>query len=118
MKKLIFIFSLLLYHNKGSNAIAGFNTFFQMPTVVRDSTTAVKIAEAIWLPLFGEKIYNERPFIAKLIGDSVWQVRGSSSINTDTHVPGGNIITIYSGGVAYIKIRKSNCEILDVGHGK
>lgn len=118
MNKLLIFFLLLLYYNKGSHATAGIVHLFSMPTLVPDSTTAVKIAEVIWLPLFGEKIYNEQPFVAKLIGDSVWQVTGSSSIKSDSHVHGGNIITIYSGGVAYIKIKKSNCEILDVGHGK
>lgn len=72
---------------------------------VPNAETAKNIAEAIWLPIYGNKIYNERPYVAALIGDSVWVVTGSISKKK-------------RGGVAYIEIRKSNCEILKVSHGK
>jgi hypothetical protein len=41
---------------------------------VPDVKTAKKIAEAIWLPIYGEKIYNEKPYKVSLRGDSVWVV--------------------------------------------
>lgn len=28
--------------------------------------TAIKIAEAIWYPIYGEKIYDKKPFVARL----------------------------------------------------
>jgi len=72
---------------------------------VPDEETAKKIAEAIWLPIYGEKIYSEKPYVASLMGDSVWVVKGSLSENK-------------RGGVAYIEIQKSDCKILKVTHGK
>jgi len=70
---------------------------------VSDEKTAIKIAEAIWYPIYGDEIYDEKPFKAEL-KDSIWIVRGT--LNYDV------------GGVAYIEIQKSDCKILKVAHGK
>jgi hypothetical protein len=71
---------------------------------VPDEKTAIKVAEAIWLPIFGEDIYDEKPFVAHLV-KNVWYVSGSLK-------PGE------FGGVAMIEIRKSDCKILSVSHPK
>lgn len=70
---------------------------------VPDEKTAIKIAEAIWYPIYGDDIYDEKPFKAEL-KDGVWVVRGT--LNYDV------------GGVAYIEIQKNDCKILKVTHGK
>jgi hypothetical protein len=44
--------------------------------LVLDSITARKIAEAIWLQLYGKEVLNQRPYSAKLVKDSVWIVKG------------------------------------------
>lgn len=61
----------------------GFNTnsnrqqrHYPADGLVPDSITAKKIAEAVWLPLYGKEVLNQRPYSAKLIGDSVWVVKG------------------------------------------
>ena len=71
---------------------------------VPDGETAIKIAEAIWLPIYGKKIYDNRPFIAKLRDSSVWVVEGT--------------LNSAKGGVPYMEIQKSDCKILKVFHGK
>lgn len=71
---------------------------------VPDKETAIKIAEAIWLPIYGEKIYESKPFEAQLKGDSLWVVEGT--------------LKEKKGGVPYIEIRKSDCKIIIVTHGK
>jgi len=71
--------------------------------LVPDKQTAIKIAEAVWLPIYGEKIYSEKPFLTELI-NGVWIVKGT--------------VHATKGGAAYIEIRKRNCEILKVYHGK
>ena len=71
---------------------------------VPDETTAIKIAEAVWLPIYGEHIKDEQPFRAKLIGD-VWYVEGSLPEHS-------------FGGVAEAQIRKTDGSILRVSHGK
>ena len=43
---------------------------------VPDEATAIKIAEVVWTPIYGNSLKAERPFHAKLIGD-VWHVEGS-----------------------------------------
>jgi len=63
---------------------------------------AIKIAEAIWLPIYGNEIYKYKPFKAKLIGGKVWEIYG----------------TVYTqkGGSPIAKIRKSDCKIIEVTH--
>jgi hypothetical protein len=72
---------------------------------VPDEATAVKIAEAIWLPVYGKSIYDDKPFTATLKNSDVWIVEGT---------PGKGL----KGGVPYIEIQKSDCKILVVTHGK
>lgn len=72
---------------------------------VPDEITAVKIAEAVWLPIYGEKIYKSKPFIAKLLENEVWIVEGTLSKDM-------------VGGVPYIEIQKADGKILKVFHSK
>ncbi len=67
---------------------------------VPDTATAIKIAEVIWIPVFGKDIYNHKPFKAKLIGDTMWLVSGT--------------VKTKLGGSYNIKIKKYDCKILDV----
>src|SRR5262249_27972909 len=47
--------------------------------VVRDSETAIRIAEAIWVPLYGaEVIEGQKPLKAELNFNVVWIVSGST----------------------------------------
>ncbi|MFZ4798968.1 MAG: YbbC/YhhH family protein [Bacteroidia bacterium] len=72
---------------------------------VPDEKTAIKVAEAIFIPIFGDKVLKERPFKAKLMDDEIWLVEGS--------LPRGAV-----GGVATMEIQKSDCKILTVYHTK
>lgn len=71
---------------------------------VPDPQTALKIAEAVWLPIYGDEIYSSRPFNVSLC-DSVWIVEGSLPDDMD-------------GGVLHIEIKGINGTILKVYHGK
>jgi hypothetical protein len=72
---------------------------------IPNETTAVRVAEAILLPIYGEKqIDSERPLSAKLEG-SVWHVTGTLPAESE-------------GGVAEVDISKATGEILRVTHGK
>lgn len=71
---------------------------------VPNKETAIKIAEAIWLPIYGKVIESEKPYIAELKDSTVWIVQGT--------------LKSTKGGVAYIEIQKSDCKILKVTHGK
>lgn len=71
---------------------------------VPDAQTAIKIAQAVWLPIYGERVLRENPFKATLQGD-VWTVEGS--------LPKGTL-----GGVAIAEISKTDARILRVSHGQ
>jgi hypothetical protein len=80
---------------------------------VPNEEAAIKIAEAIWYPIYGESIYEKKPYeITQKNG--IWIVRGTIQRPkiTDT------TITITCGGVPYIEIRKADCKILKICHGK
>lgn len=70
---------------------------------VPDSITAVRIAQAVWFPIYGEQhILSEQPFVAKLSG-GVWTVFGT--------LPKGAV-----GGTAVAKIAKRDGRVLFVIH--
>jgi NTF2 fold immunity protein len=71
---------------------------------VPDSATAIRIAVAVWTPIYGARqIAAERPFVVKL-EDSVWTVSGS--------LPAGQNV----GGVAFARIAKRDGRILQISH--
>ncbi len=72
--------------------------------VVPDEATAIRIAEAILFPIYGEdKIISERPFKANL-REGVWVVVGT--LPSEMH-----------GGVAEVEISKTNGAIMRISHG-
>lgn len=72
---------------------------------VPDAATAIRIAVAVWNPIYGEKqIASEAPYRA-VLKDGVWIVEGS--------LPKGHI-----GGVAIAEISKDNAAVRRVSHGK
>jgi NTF2 fold immunity protein len=81
------------------------HSFKPEPGFVPDEKTAIAIAVAVWLPIYGEKIIkNEKPFVATL-KDGVWHVTGSLPKNV-------------CGGVAVAEISKDDARILRISHGK
>jgi hypothetical protein len=119
VKKIVIVISALLfavatYHcvvaNKPNGILAASGKLNDQSDnliydVVPNEATAIKIAEAIWLPRYGTKIYDEKPFKAELKDSSVWIVKGT--------LPRG-----LKGGTAYIEIQKRDCKILKVTHYK
>src|SRR5438067_8421986 len=75
---------------------------------VPDSATAVRIAVAVWIPIYGERlVMSEQPFVATL-KNGVWTVTGSLP-----HVPDS---TYQVGGTAVAKIAQRDARILLVVH--
>jgi hypothetical protein len=73
---------------------------------VPDSITAVRIAVAVWIPIYGEhQIMAEKPFVATL-KDTVWTVTGTLPRQ------------VTQGGVAIAKIAKRDARILYVMHSQ
>ena len=73
---------------------------------VPDAKTAIRIAVAVWEPIYGEQVIaGEKPYDARLDTNGVWIVRGSLPENTP-------------GGVAVAEIAKDDGRILRVSHTK
>lgn len=92
---LIISFVLVICANSYSDDNQEDNTgYIPQNGFVPNDTTAIKIAEAIWLPIYGEKIYKKKPFVAKLINDKIWVVEGT-------------LKNYMLGGVPYAEIQKN-----------
>jgi hypothetical protein len=77
---------------------------------VPDSATAARIAEAVWIPIYGEaNIRRQRPFRAEL-HNGVWTVTGTLAPTR----PGWARV----GGVALARIAKRDGRVLRVSHGR
>src|SRR5579864_5417980 len=109
MKTALIVLSLLLV-----SPLLLFQGYKPKAGYVPDSATAVKIAEAVLAPVYGEKnVIAERPFHAAL-KDGVWFVDGT------LHCPGAAADSTEHcfGGVAMVQISKEDGRILSMGHGK
>ena len=81
---------------------------------VPDSITAVTIAEAVLVPVYGkDKIESERPFKATL-ENGVWTVSGTLHCSDGK----GGITTMCVGGTAEVKLSKTDGRILKMIHYK
>ena len=85
------------------------STFKPKDGYVPNAETAVKIAEAVLVPVYGEKkILSERPFKATLREDT-WTVEGTLPCPAGKHC---------LGGTAVVMISKTSGEILRMMHYK
>jgi len=81
---------------------------------VPDPKTAVAVAEAVLIPVYGrEQIESERPFTATLKRD-IWTIEGTLYCLDTKRVKTTDCL----GGVAVVKISKSDGRILYMLHGK
>ena len=72
---------------------------------IPDSGTAVRVAVAVWIPIYGaSQIRSEQPYIATL-KDGVWTVTGGLPRQYN------------QGGAAMARISKRDGRILFVNHG-
>jgi len=80
---------------------------------VPDSATAVRVAIAVWIPLYGEQeVMARQPFVASL-EDSVWIVTGSPSRQVSPTIA---INGFFQGRavVPLAKIARSDARVLEV----
>ena len=67
---------------------------------IPNDSTAIKIAEIIWYPIYGNEIYDYKPFKAELVEGKVWKVSGT--------------VLSEKGGGPYAEIQKSDGKIISV----
>ena len=84
------------------------STYMPPDGYVPDDATAIKIAKAVLVPVYGEdQIVSQEPLIATL-REGIWFVRGTFKASGAGSV----------GGVAEIEISKRDGTILRMIHGK
>ena len=94
------MFALFAFANQSPN-----RPFTASKGYVPNEETAIRIAEAILVPIYGsEQIASEKPFHAKL-KSGIWTVEGS--------LPSGK-----AGGVATVKLSQQDARIISVSHGR
>ncbi|PTT00884.1 hypothetical protein DBR11_08760 [Pedobacter sp. HMWF019] len=71
---------------------------------VPDSTTAVQIAQILFVRVYGEKVLEKKPFVATLKNGNVWVVEGT--------------LKEQKGGVPHLEMQKSDGKIIYLIHGK
>ena len=82
---------------------------------VPNQETAIKIAEAVLIPIWGkDKIESERPFAAEL-KENTWTVYGTLRCPGGK---GGSTTVGCRGGVATVEISRVDARVLSVSHGK
>jgi hypothetical protein len=85
-------------------------TFTPPSGFVPDATTAIKVAEAVLVPVYGDKVIaSERPLTVSLGRNGIWTVSGT------LHCPGESDC---DGGVAIVRIAKVDGKILSMIHEK
>ena len=83
----------------------GKSTYFPQEGYVPNEEAAIKIAVAVWEPIYGsKKIKSEKPYKAKL-ENGVWFVSGSLKSG-------------WKGGVAEIEICQTTAQVIRLSHGK
>jgi hypothetical protein len=102
-----FFTSLVLLATTSAALAQGSSTHSYKPPggYVPDAETAIKIAVAVWEPIYGrDNIARQKPYKARLVG-SVWIVEGS-------------LPEFVLGGVALAEIAKDDGRVLRVSHSK
>ena len=82
--------------------------------LVPDEQTAIRIAEAILFPIYGEKnIRSQRPYVVKL-KNGTWSVEGT--LPRPPSPPPGMVARVV-GGTFHIVISQRDAKVLEIGHG-
>ena len=93
----------ILFYSCSNKLKTDENNYKPSSGYVPDKETAIKIAEAVWLPVYGKKIYESTPFVAEL-KNGIWIVKGT--------------VHYSFGGAPYLEIRREDCKIIKMYHEK
>src|SRR6266702_1563884 len=92
MRRTFWVFLLVLFPCVAQGQQPAPKGYVPPKGFVPDSATAVRIAVAVWIPIYGEQqIMSEQPFVATL-KDSVWTVTGSLHPAPGAAVAGGTAV--------------------------
>lgn len=97
----VFIFIMFFF----SNSISPLFQKSEGGYCIKTKSQAIKFAKKQFVLAYGQDILLMKPFIAKLIDNKVWMVKGTKP---------NDIL----GGIPYIEIQKNDCKILKLYHTK
>jgi hypothetical protein len=104
MKRIAAFVLLALVQTANAQETAA-NNYYPKEGYVPDAETAIRIAVAVWEPIYGKEIIlTEKPYKACAKG-GIWIITGS--------LPVGSMV-----GVALAEISKKDGQVLRVSHGK
>ena len=112
IKTILFIFFVFVFYMNNYAMLSATNNTNNVNLNI-EKTTAIKIAEAILIQLYGENVLKQRPWIIKE-SKSTFQILGSS--HRKPQKPGEIVVLVE--GVAEITINKADGKILKCTHGK
>jgi hypothetical protein len=111
MRLITLLLLLMVVGDSDQSSSAEPRGFVPRSGFVPDAATALKIAEAVLIPVYGEAVvHSERPFKAVLKGDA-WIVTGSVPCDGP---PGA----VCLGGESDVRISKKTAQILFMTHYK
>ncbi len=107
IKRVAVVLALSLFCETGS----GQQSATPRDGYVPNESTAIRVAEAIFVPIYGQRhVEAERPFHARLAGDH-WIVNGTLRRPRNHRL-------VVMGGTMTAEINKVTGRIVDVYHGK
>jgi NTF2 fold immunity protein len=80
------------------------------------ASKAILLAEKEFLSNYGSEVLEKRPFVPSLLGDSIWRVTGTSSLDIQMFRERYSVLS-YSG-IPFIRISTKDCSIINVIHTK
>lgn len=99
---MLFVFMDLSFANTNKNLNEVRISQLPKEGYVPDENTAVKIAEALLIPLYGERrVKNLKPFNAILMDDEIWLVSNTLAKRS-------------VGGTLNVQINKKDCKVIDI----
>ena len=86
---------------------------------IPDAATATKVSLILLANSYGEKVYDEHPFVVSLI-DSVWVVETSHYIELPIHYEedGRDTTIVIGGGVGHVEIGKNDGKVYAIYYTK
>ena len=101
------LFSVLFFCTVGSSLAQTPHSFMPKEGFVPTAEVAIRIAVAVWEPIYGQdNIERQKPYTAKLV-NGVWRVEGYLPPAPDR-----------LGGVALAEISQTDGRVLRVSHGQ
>ncbi|MFN8288493.1 MAG: NTF2 fold immunity protein [Chitinophagales bacterium] len=86
---------------------------------IPDSISAAKRAEELLVPIYGNKILQEKPFSIRLKEDTIWIVQGNNVPSSYFEIMGNDTLYhFFNGGSVYLEINRFDGSIVKVTHGK